>query len=155
IRQPGRKARLKDALVQRLPYHPQVINAGTGYHADLLTPLDFGSVTPSESAPPNTRPAPSSVVSAQLLATLNSAQTTRGTHVEASVTEPVFAADHQLIVPEGTLIEGEVTRVRPARRLHRNGELRFLVETIRRVPSEPRPLLASLSAVEVGGDASV
>jgi hypothetical protein len=156
IRQPGRKARLKDALVQRLPYHQQLINAGTGYHVDLLAPLDFGSVVPSEPAPANARPAPSSVVSAQLLATLSSATTTRGTRVQASVIEPVFSADHQLIVPEGTLIEGEVTRVKPARRLHRNGELRFLVETIHReTANEPAPLLASLSSVEVGGDASV
>src|SRR5262249_32315398 len=119
IRQPGRKARLKDAFVQRLPYHPQVINVGTGYHADLMAPLNFGSVVPSELAPASAHPGPSSLVNAQLLATLNSATTTRGTHVQASVTEPVFSADHQLIVPEGTLIEGEVTQVTPARRLHR------------------------------------
>ena len=155
IRQPGRKARLKDAIVQRLPYHPQVIDVGTGYHVDLLTPLDFGAVVRRDLAPAGAGPDPSSVVSARLLATLNSATTTRGTRVQASVTEPVFSADHQLVVPEGTLIEGEVTRVRPARRLHRNGELRFLVETIHRTASEPAPLLAALSSVEVGGDTSV
>ena len=155
IGQPGRKARLKDAVVQRLPYHPQVIDVGTGYHVDLLTPLDFGAVVPSELAPPGAGPDPSGILSARLMVTLNSATTTRGTRVQASVTEPVFSADHQLIVPEGTLIEGEVTRVRRARRLHRNGELRFLVETIHRPATEPAPLLASLSSVEVGGDTSV
>ena len=146
IGQPGRKARLKDAVVQRLPYHPQVIDAGTGYHVDLLTPLDFGAVVPSELAPAGAGPNPSSVVSARLLATLNSATTTRGTRVQASVTEPVFSADHQLIIPEGTLIEGEVTRVRPARRLHRNGELRFLVETIHRNSNRTRAV-AGLSVL--------
>ena len=155
IGQPGRKARLKHAVVQRLPYHPQIIDVGTGYHVDLLTPLDFGPVVASDLAPASAGPDPSNVVSARLLATLNSATTTRGTRVQASVTEPVFSADHQLIIPEGTLIEGEVTRVRPARRLHRNGELRFLVETIHRKATEPAPMLASLSSVEVGGDTNV
>jgi hypothetical protein len=155
ISRPGRKARLKDALVQRLPYHPQVIAAGTGYHVELLAPMDFGSVAPGELAPARVSPSPSSLVSARLLATLTSATTPRGTHVEASVTEPLFSADHRLIVPEGTLIEGTVTQVKPARRLHRNGQLRFLVETIRRSPGEPSPMLASLSSVEVSGDASV
>ena len=99
IGQPGRKARLKDAVVQRLPYHPQIIDVGTGYHVDLVTPLDFGLVVPSDLAPATAGPDPSSVISARLLATLNSATTTRGTRVQASVTEPVFSADHQLIVP--------------------------------------------------------
>jgi hypothetical protein len=90
-----------------------------------------------------------------LLATLSSATTSRGAQVEATVTEPLFSNDHRLIVPEGTVIEGTVTQVKPARRLHRNGQLRFLVETIHRSPDEPESLLASLSSVEVSGDASV
>src|SRR5262249_18380400 len=71
IKQPGRKARLKDAVVQRLPYHPQVIAAGTGYHVDLLAPMNFGSVTPGESAPSGAAPNPSSIVNARLLATIS------------------------------------------------------------------------------------
>src|SRR5262249_35196899 len=42
ITQPGRTKRMKEAVVERLPYHPQAINAGTGYHAELLSPVDFG-----------------------------------------------------------------------------------------------------------------
>jgi hypothetical protein len=37
----------------------------------------------------------------------------------------VFDADHKLLVPEGATLEGSVTRARGARRLGRNGELRF------------------------------
>jgi hypothetical protein len=155
IKQPGRKARLKDALVQRLPYHPQVIAAGTGYHVDLLAPMNFGSVEPGELGSSGAAPNPSSTVNARLLATLSSATTARGSHVEASVTEPLFSIDHRLIVPEGTVIEGTVTQAKPARRMHRNGQLRFLVETIHRPPGEPASLLASLSSVEVSGDAGV
>jgi len=39
--------------------------------------------------------------------------------------------------------------------MHRNGQLRFLVERIHRSSGESSSLLASLSAVEVRGDASV
>jgi hypothetical protein len=155
VRQPGRKSRLKDAIVQRLPYHPQVIAAGTGYHVDLIAPLNFGTVQPGEPAPSNAVPSPASIVNARLIATLTSATTSRGAQVVASVTEPLFSTDHRLVVPEGTLIEGTVTQVKPARRMHRNGQLRFLVETIHRSQSEPTSLLASLSSVEVSGDASV
>jgi hypothetical protein len=152
ITQPGRTQRLKDALVARLPYHPQIIAAGTGYHAALLAPLDFGAAVPSELAPASARPAPSSVLSARLLTDLDSAKTPRGTRIQAAVTEPVFSADHQLIIPEGAILEGEVTLAKPARRLHRNGQLRFLFETVHRDAAAPAPLLASLQGVEASGD---
>jgi hypothetical protein len=58
ITQPGRTQRLKEALVERLPYHPIAISGGTGYEAELLAPLDFGRADPSEAAPPGARPAP-------------------------------------------------------------------------------------------------
>jgi hypothetical protein len=132
-----------------------VIAGGTGYHVDLLAPLNFGSVEPGELPSSSAALNPSSIVNARLLATLSSATTARGSRVEASVTEPLFSIDHQLIVPEGTLIEGTVTQAKPARRMHRNGQLRFLVETVHRAPGEPASLLASLSSVEVSGDAGV
>jgi hypothetical protein len=150
--QPGKGARLKDALIQRLPYHPHVISAGTGYRAELLAPLTFGTVTPATLAAEDRRPAPSSVLNARLLSDLDSSKTPRGTIVHAVVTEPVFSADEQLLVPEGTILDGEVTFAKRARWLHRNGQLRFLFETIRRDGVEPAPLLASLQAVETSDD---
>jgi len=153
IARPGRSARLKDEVLQRLPYHPQIIQAGTGYHAELLAPLDFGVVTSSELAPSGARPAPSSVLNARLLTPLDSAKTPRGTPVHAVVTQPVFSPDNQLIFPEGTVIDGEVTLARPARRLHRNGQLRFLFESVHRPAAEPTPMLASLAAIESSEDA--
>ena len=35
------------------------------------------------------------------------------------ITETVFSADHQVILPEGTRLTGEVTFAMPARRFHR------------------------------------
>ena len=150
--QPRKGARLKDAVVQRLPYHPQLIAAGTGYHAELTTPLTFGSVTPTVRGSADVRPARSSMLRARLLTTLDSSKTPRGTPIQAVVTEPVFSADHELIVPEGTLLDGEVTLAKPARRMHRNGELRFLFETIHRDANATAPLLASLESVEASAE---
>jgi hypothetical protein len=152
ITQSGKSERLKNELVQRLPYHPQFINAGTGYQAELVGSLDFGCVTPSPPASPDTRPAPSSLLRARLITTLDSSKTPRGTPIQAVVTEPVFSAAHQLILPEGTILNGEVTFSKPARSLHRNGKLRFLFETVQLPAAEAAPLLASLHSVHASDD---
>jgi hypothetical protein len=152
LTQPGKGERLKHELVQRLPYHPQFIDAGTGYHAELLTPLDFGTASPGETAPPDSRPAPSSILHARLVTALDSAKNTRGTPIQAVVTEPVFSAAHELIYPEGTVLTGEVTFATAARSLHRNGQLRFLFESVHPPAGDKVPLLASLQAVHASED---
>lgn len=148
ITQPGKMERLKDAAIQRLPYHPQFLSKGTVYHADLIVPIGFGVTTPAAPAPTSTRPAPDSLLSARLVTTLNSAKTPRGTAVEAIVTEPVFSSDHQLILPEGSTLKGEVTLAKHARRFHRNGQLRFLFESAQVPKQDPVTLLAALHAVQ-------
>jgi hypothetical protein len=152
ITQPGKSERLKHELIQRLPYHPQYIEAGTAYQAELLAPLDFGRVLPNASADEDRRPAPASLLRARLVTTLDSAKTPRGTPVHAVVTEPVFSAAHALIFPEGTLLTGEVTYATPARSLHRNGQLRFLFEHVQPPAAAESPLRASLHAVQASGD---
>jgi hypothetical protein len=78
----------------------------------------------------------------------DSARTLRGSLVQAVVTEPLFSEDHRLILPEGTVLTGEVTFARAARRFHRNGQLRFLFETVQ---AGPAGLQGSLYSVQ-GGD---
>ena len=65
--------------------------------------------------------------------------------------EPVFSADHRLILPEGTLLSGEVTFARSARRFHRNGQLRFLFESVKVPEQAEESLRASLYSVQAGG----
>jgi len=153
IKDPGKKERLTHELVQRLPYHPQFIEPGMGYQAELLAPIDFGTAVPTGIAEPSARPAPSSILRARLVTALDSSKTPRGTTVEAVVTEPVFSDSHELIYPEGTILAGEVTTANPARSMHRNGQLRFLFESVRPpAASAPEPLLASLHAVHASDD---
>jgi hypothetical protein len=152
IRAPGKAERLKNMLIRALPYHPEFLPRGTVYSATLLSPLDFGAVTPVERAPPGTAPAPESVLNARLVTPLDSATTVAGTRIDAVLTQPVFAADRRLILPEGARLTGEVTLTRRARRFHRNGQLRFLFETVQASDRAPEKLLASLYSVESGQD---
>jgi hypothetical protein len=148
ITAPGKMDRLKAAAINELPYHPQFLTKGTTYTAELVAPIDFGTVPAAVRAPAGSRPAPASILSARLITPLDSSKTGRGTHVEAVVNEPVFATDHSLILAAGATLDGEVTFAKPARRLHRNGQLRFLFERIDAPELASRPLQASLYSVQ-------
>lgn len=148
VARPGKVARLEHMAIERLPYHPQFVDAGTMYAMTLTAPIDFGLATPSEAAPSGTAPAPGSIVDARLVTPMSSAKTPRGTPIEAVVTVPVFSADHRLILPQGTRLTGEVTLARKARRLHHNGQLRFLFERVQVPEQESATMLASLHSVE-------
>ncbi len=153
IKQPGRLQRLKAAAIDLLPYHPQFLNAGTMYAAELVSPLNVGA--PGEPLLPIAgSAAPGTVLSARLVTSLDSSKTPRGTPVEAVVTQPVMSGDgQQLVVPEGTRLIGEVTYAKPARHLHRNGALRFLIERAEFPQTNAAaPLLASLYSVESSAD---
>jgi hypothetical protein len=152
VKKPNKLERLKQGLVMSLPYHPQYLSAGTVYTAVLLSPLHFGIAEAAEPAPPGARPTPESVLHARLLTPLSSAKTPRGTEVRAMVTEPVFSEDRKLILPEGAVLIGEVTFAKPARKLHRSGQLRFLFETVQAPERSPETLRASLLSVQAGSD---
>jgi hypothetical protein len=153
VKQPGRLARIRDAAVRRLPYHPQFVSAGTAFAAELTAPLAILPESPPiERANTGTMPAPLSILAARLVTAMDSAKTPRGTAIRAILTQPVFSADHRLILPEGTTMTGEVTLAKSARHFRRNGQLRFLFENIT-VPAEASfTQLASLYGVQVSGD---
>jgi len=126
IHEPGKMHELKRIVLTQLPVHPQYIDAGTSFNANLLQPLDFGTEAVKPDALTDIgAPAPSgSVVHARLETTLSSATAKKGDPVEAVITEPLMASNH-LILPEGSVINGSVVQVAPARRLGRNGQLRI------------------------------
>ena len=152
FKEPGQINRLKDAAVQQLPYHPQYLAKGTVYDAELSSPIAFGPAIPAVAAPVGTAPAPDSILTARLATTLDSSKTPRGTPFEAVLTEPVFSADHQVVLPEGTKLTGEVTLATPARRFHRNGRLRFLFERVQIPNQPPTPLVGALHSIDAGDD---
>lgn len=147
---PGRMERLRGMLINSLPYHHEYLPRGTRYAAHLVEPLAFGSVAAADRAPAGTTPPPASILRARLVDALDSAKTERGTPIRAVLTQPVMSGDGKVILPEGTALDGEVTFTKPARHLHRNGQLRFLFENVRVGSEEQAPLLASLSSAETG-----
>ena len=127
VTEPGRVHRLERIAVAQLPVHPQYVDAGTVYFAELDNPLEFGSepLTPEMAASMNTTIPPGSMVYARLVTPLNSASSKQGTEVEAILSRPLMA-DGQLVLPQGSLLRGSVVQVRPARHWKHNGQLRFV-----------------------------
>jgi hypothetical protein len=122
---------------------------------DLLEAVSFGRVTPTAPAAPGALPAPNSVLTAKLATTIDSSKTARGTPIAAVLTQPVFSAGHQLILPEGTVLTGEVTQAKQARHWHRNGQLRVLFESVQSPTLESQPLRGSLYSVDAAAGSGV
>ena len=64
-------------------------------------------------------------VHSRLRTDLNSATAKPGDPVEAVVTQPVFDAQNQLLIPQNSILRGKVLSATPSRSLGRNGLLRF------------------------------
>lgn len=127
VKQPGRFHRLERAAVAQLPWHPQYLEAGTTYFAELQQPLNFGfePFTPAMAVGISTPIPPGSVVRATLMTPLNSGTTQNGAEVQAVVSQPMLV-DDKLVLPQGTLLKGSVVQVRASRHWKRNGQLRFV-----------------------------
>jgi len=131
IHEPGKMHKVKRLVLAQLPVHPQYIDAGTSFTANLLQPLDFGTeaVKPEALTDIGTPPPTGSVVHARLETGLSSATAKKGDPIEAVITEPLVVSDH-LLLPEGSVIRGSVVQVQPARRLGKNGQLRILFHEV-------------------------
>jgi len=151
IRSPGRMQRMEQWLVARLPYHKQYLQPGTRFNASLNEPLYFGVATRTEAqlALLGSAIPPDSLMHARLVLEVSSASATRGNPVLAILTEPVYSPDHYLILPAETRLIGEVLQARPARKLHRNGELRVMFEHLETPDGALRPVQGSLEGIEV------
>jgi len=150
IKAPGRIHRVEARLWAEFPYHKPKLTAGTHFTAELKTPLEFGTEDPSpkELQSLGKEIPPGSDVRVRLLTPLSSATDHQGARVEAVVSEPVFSSEQELILPEGARLEGMVTQAKPARRLGRNGQLRFTFRQIELAHEAPRQVHATLQSVE-------
>ncbi len=143
----------KKFAIGELPYHHQYLREGTVFDAELLAPLRCGQETlaPGALADYGQPPPPNSVVEARLLTALNSATARKGGRVEAVVTQPLFSPRRKLLVlPEGTRLEGSVVQAHPARRLHRNGLLRIVIQRMTLPSGATARVDASLAGLAVG-----
>jgi hypothetical protein len=148
--EPAKMHRLERYSMAQLPYHPQYMNAGTSFNADLRQPLEFGTepLRPETLSSIGTPPPSGSVVHALLVTPLNSATTKTGEPVEAVISQPLVLSNH-LFLPEGSHIKGSVLESRPARRLGRNGQLRIVFHQMVPPNGIQQTVEASLEGVAV------
>lgn len=155
FRAPAKLKRLEAMFSAELPYHRQFLAKGTSFAAELVRPLKLGTADcPSkELARMGSEIPPGSLVHVRLATPLSSATSHEGSPVEAIVSRPVFSSSHQLILPEGSRLDGVVTEATPARRLGRNGKLRFTFRRIELPRGSTREIEAGLQAADVSSAA--
>ncbi len=151
IKSPRKLKWVEGVLDAQLPFHRQFLPAGTQFTATLKNPLPLGTekLTPKELKKVGSEIPPSSTVRVWLATPLSSAKDHRGMPVEAIVSQPLFSKSHQLILPEGSRLEGTVTQSVPARRLSRNGKLSFAFTRIELPHGATRAVETSLQAATV------
>lgn len=113
--------------VGQLPYHPEILWRKARFNADLSNAVAISDTPHPAFVQEDLKGRlPEGALNARLLSSLTSETARRGDLVEAVVTRPLMSADgHKLVVPEGTHLIGKVVQVQRARRLGRNGSLRF------------------------------
>lgn len=149
IKEPGKAHRVERYLMADLPVHPQYIDAGTVYLAELQEPLDFGTepLTPELASSIGSMPAGGAIVQTRLLTPLSSATAHQGDAVEAIVSRPLIDGG-RVILPQGTLLRGSVIQVHRARKPGRNGELRLVFHQMRLADGVEQKVEASLAGVQ-------
>jgi hypothetical protein len=173
---PGRGDRLVQFIYKQLPYHPERIETGTSWTVELAHPLDlkFKNSPPQDANDPvihadskqTTKERPDTKgpppdqgqewrLRAYLQQTISSANEKPGDTFQALIAEPVFNADHTLVVPEGSLLIGEITQSKPARSFGRQGKLRFHFRELRFPSGFSHPVEGTLAGVDSNKSANL
>ena len=108
--------------------------------------LPASFVAPRYAQPTLTVPAETEA-DVELLSGLHTRVTSVDDPIIARVLRPVLV-DGRVAFPPGSLLDGRVTRVHPASRLHRPGELAFRFEQITLPDGESEPVYAVLTALD-------
>jgi hypothetical protein len=135
----------------QLPYHPQDIWAGTQFDAELEQPLTVPDPNSSQKFPisPPQGHIPPGTLDARLVTTISSATNKVGNPIVAVLTQPYFnASKTTVILPTGTRLMGVVTQAKPARKLGRNGTLRFTFRQIELPSGALQEMHGQMTAVE-------
>ena len=151
IKSPNLLQRVKAMVYAQSPVHRQFIEKGTRFNAALNESIAFGEEThkPAELAGLGSAPEPDSLLRARLTSAVSSAEATRGSKVNAVLTEPVFSANHFLLLPANTRLVGEVQEAKSAQKFHRNGELRITFNRIELPSGAVQAMQGTLEGMEV------
>jgi len=155
---PGRGDRLVQFIYTQLPYHPERLESGTAWVIDLAEPLNLRLTDPRpepHEKPPGASAATEWRLRAYLQETISSAQRKPGDTFQAVVSEPVFNAEHEVVVPQGSVLVGEVTQTKPARSFGRQGKLRFRFRQLKLPTGFTQPVEGTLAGVDANKSANL
>ncbi len=157
LKTPGRLHRLERYVEAQLPVHAQYLSAGTMYLAELEQPLNFGSaaLTPEMASEIGRPLPPGSLIHARLVTELSSASAQKGQEIKAVMSEPLFDADHHLILPQGSELTGTVRQVEPAHHWKKNGQLRIVFQELAPPDGVAQKVETTLEGVQSDKDANV
>lgn len=128
---PGKTDRAKRLLYSELPYHPQTLLSGTEYTVTLRQQLELRNGLEAKEKQPHKGIERTVTLAAALQTAISSKDAVPGTKVTAEVVEPVFDANHKLLVPEGSELLGEVTQAQHSGKWGHAGTLRFSFQELR------------------------
>jgi hypothetical protein len=160
ITAPGRGDRLVQFIYTQLPYHPERIETRTAWTVNLAQPLNLRvtDARPEDRAkadPPGVSASSEWRLRAYLQETISSADRKPGDTFEAVVSEPVFNAEHEVVVPQGSVLVGEITQTKRARSFGRQGKLRFRFRQLRLPTGFTQPVEGTLTGVDANKSANL
>ncbi len=95
------------------------------------------------------------LLDAYLTSTISSATSKPGQHFQAYIAQPVYGPKHNLVVPEGAILVGTITRSKPARYWGRKGSLRFTFNQLRMPSGKSKPVQGTLAAADAARSADL
>jgi hypothetical protein len=120
---PNKLQRLGESVVTKLPYHPEYLDQGTIFDAALVDPVT--TPIPAQPGDNNHQSFGDDYLHLRLLTSLESQTIAHGAAIKAAVTRPYYNADHVLLYPAGTNLEGTVNKATSADWMKKNGGLLF------------------------------
>lgn len=173
---PGRGDRLVQFIYTQLPYHPERIETATSWTVELAQPLDLtvkndpredaiDPVVHDESKQgvkaklDATKPPSDQNIEWRLRAylqqTISSAHEKPGDTFQALIAEPVFDANHTLLVPQGSVLVGQITQAKAARSFGRQGKLRFRFRELKFPSGFSQPVEGTLAGADSNKSANL
>jgi hypothetical protein len=146
--EPNKLQRLRQAAITSLPYHPEYLDQGTIFDANLLDPIR--TPTPVEAAEIHP-PAGDNYLHLRLLTALRSEMIARGAAIEAAVSRPYYNSDHVLLYPAGTKLQGTVTTATAAGWMKKNGQLLFSFHSAETPDGTTTEMVATVAGIQAAG----
>ena len=148
LSEPNKLQRLSQAAVTSLPYHPEYLSQGTIFDATLLEAVETTSTVDQAEAH---SPLDDGYLHVRLLTPMNSGLSAAGSPIEAVVPRPYYNADHVLVYPAGTKLEGTVTKAVAAGWMKKNGGLLFAFHAAQTPDGTTTEMIATVAGIQAAG----